>query len=547
MAAYVRLLRHIAEEGGDKRIPFFIDSHVARCCIARGRSSAGSLRRTLKKAAALCIAYGLYPAGKFAPTRINPADCPTRDSQILPPSRSISAHLDSTHLVALAGISGLRRWASNWCRLALLLVPAILDFHAFPDSTRSSPSFPISGWEWHLDFDATLGYPGEGPARLFVLACCLCWIGWPISVVAVGVSRSHGDAVRKAARSGVVLEDGRRTTKLTSVTRELLFGNFVSWLQQKDISLDAVLFTSPPDVDQLNRILCDFGRWLFTEGKPYYHFSETINAITCKRPVVRRSLQQSWDLAFMWGSHEPAEHHIAMSFQVLVALIAGAWSWGWKREAACFALAWGALLRIGEVLAAFRSDLVLPSDVGHSVDFIFLRLKEPKTRYRAARHQAGKLEQADLIEVVRIGFAGLSPNERLWNFSGSTLRARLTKLLGRLGLPTQTGDYPKPLSLASLRPGGATHLMSVCESAELVRRRGRWASFRVMEIYLQEVAASTYLNQVPPSARAKVLAGLDAFPTIFKQVRKFDACKIPAATWYFLLSHVTNDDKGQMG
>ena len=547
MAAYVRLLRHIAGEGGDRRIPFFIDSHVARCCISRGRSSAGSLRRTLKKSAALCIAYGLYPAGKYAPTRMNPADCPTRDSVIPSPSISLSSHLDPLHLAALAGINGLRRWTSNWCRLTLLLAPSILDFHAFPDSIRSNPSFPISGWEWHLDFDATLGYPGEGPALPFVLACCICWIGWPISVVAVGVSRSHGDSARKAARAGVVLEDGRRTTELTSMTREILYGNFVSWLEPKGISMDEVLFASPPDVDRLNRILCDFGRWLFAEGKPYYHFSETINAITCKRPVVRRSLQQSWDLAFMWGSHEPAEHHIAMPFQVLVALIAGAWSWGWIREAACFALAWGALLRIGEVLAASRADLVLPSDVGNSVDFILLRIKEPKTRYRAARHQAGKLEQVDLMEVVKIGFAGLSPNERLWNLSGSTLRARLTKLLGRLDLPTRVGDHPKPLSLASLRPGGATHLMSVCESAELVRRRGRWVSARVMEIYLQEVAASTYLNLVLPSARTKVLAGLDAFPTIFKQVRKFVACKIPAATWYFLLSHVTNDDKGQMG
>lgn len=364
----------------------------------------------------------------------------------------------------------------------------------------------------------------------------------PVSSCCIGVSRSHGDAARKAARSGIVLEDGRRTTELTAVTRDLLYSNFLSWLEEKEVSFDDVLFCSPPDVDQLNSLLCDFGRWLFREGKPYYHYSETINAITSKRPLVRRSLQQSWDLAFMWGSHEPSEHHIAMPYQILVALIAGAWSWGWKREAACFALAWGALLRIGEILAAKREDLVLPSDIGNSVDFVLLRIKEPKTRYRAARHQAGKLEQADLIEVVRIGFAELKPFEMLWNFSGSTLRSRLQKLLEKLDLPSKNHERPKALSLAPFRPGGATHLMSVCESAELVRRRGRWASFRVMEIYLQKVAANTYLNAVAPSARAKVFAGLDAFPMLFQHVRKFDACKIPAATRYFLLSHVTNDD-----
>ena len=542
LAAYIRMLRHVAEEGGDERIPFFIDSHVARCCISRGRSSAGSLRRGLQKAAALCLAYGLYPAGKYSPTRMNPADCPTRNVEIPPPVALISSHFSSSQLTALATISGLKRWAANWCRLALLLVPAILDFRTFVDSVRVSPPFPMVSCEWHMDFDATLGYPGEGPCSAAFLLGCMCWIGLPLSVVAVGVSRSHGDAARKAARSGIVLEEGRRTTELTAVTRDLLYGNFLSWLEDRGVAFDDVLFCSPPDVDQLNRLLCDFGRWLFREGKPYYHFSETINAITCKRPLVRRSLQQSWDLAFMWGSHEPAEHHIAMPYQILIALIAGAWSWGWKREAACFALAWGALLRIGEILAAKREDLVLPSDIGNSVDFVLLRIKEPKTRYRAARHQAGKLEQADLIEVVRIGFADLKPFEMLWNFSGSTLRLRLQKLLEKLDLPSKNHERPKALSLASFRPGGATHLMSVCESAELVRRRGRWASFRVMEIYLQEVAANTYLNVVVPSARAKVFAGLDAFPMLFQQVRKFDACKIPAATWYFLLSHVTNDD-----
>eukprot|EP00434_Breviolum_minutum_P041524 symbB.v1.2.036938.t1/scaffold5335.1/size28330/1 len=512
------MLRHVAEEGGDERIPFFIDSHVARCCISRGRSSAGSLRRGLQKAAALCLAYGLYPAGKYSPTRMNPADCPTRNVEIPPPVALISSHFSSSQLTALATISGLKRWAANWCRLALLLVPAILDFRTFVDSVRVSPPFPMVSCEWHMDFDATLGYPGEGPCSAAFLLGCMCWIGLPLSVVAVGVSRSHGDAARKAARSGIVLEEGRRTTELTAVTRDLLYGNFLSWLEDRGVAFDDVLFCSPPDFDQLNRLLCDFGRWLFREGKPYYHFSETINAITCKRPLVRRSLQQSWDLAFMWGSHEPAEHHIAMPYQILIALIAGAWSWGWKREAACFALAWGALLRIGEILAAKREDLVLPSDIGNSVDFVLLRIKEPKTRYRAARHQAGKLEQADLIEVVRIGFADLKPFEMLWNFSGSTLRLRLQKLLEKLDLPSKNHERPKALSLASFRPGGATHLMSVCESAELVRRRGRWASFRVMEIYLQEVAANTYLNVVVPSARAKVFAGLDAFPMLFQQV-----------------------------
>ena len=219
---------------------------------------------------------------------------------------------------------------------------------------------------------------------------------------------------------------------------------------------DGVLFCSPPDIDAVNKILVDYGRWLFSEGKPYYHFSETINAVTCKRPIIRRSLQQVWDLAFIWGSYEPAVHHLAMPPQILTAVLAVCLVWGWTREAAVFALAWGALLRIGEIFQSRRCDLVLPSDVGNSVDFCLLKIVEPKTRFRAARHQAGKLEQPDLIQIVQLGFKDLSREERLWSLSGATLRTRLNKILERLELPASNSGSLQALSLASLRPGGAT-------------------------------------------------------------------------------------------
>ena len=352
----------------------------------------------------------------------------------------------------------------------------------------------------------------------------------------VGVSRSHGDEVRKAQRAGISLDDGRRVTKNTSLTREWLLDCFVKWMEAKGHSFQAVVMSSPPDVDLLNSLLVEFGRALFQDGKPYYHFSETINSITSKRPLVRRSLQQAWDLAFMWGSHEPAEHHVAMPFQLLIALISAAWFWGWEREAAVFALAWGALLRIGEVVEAVRADLILPADVSYTNSFALLRILEPKTRFRAARHQAGKLEHVDLLQVVQVGFGRLKPWERLWPLSASTLRSRLVKLLVQLGLPSKPHESPKPMTLASFRPGGATHLMNLTESAELVRRRGRWASFRIMEIYLQEVSASTYLNLVSQEARSNVMLAFNLFPVIFKQVIKFNASKFPPAAWFFLLT-----------
>ena len=529
MSAVVRLLRELAKKGGDQRITVFIDSHVVLSCLVRGRSSSDSLRSLLRKVCALSIGFGLYVSGRFAPTRLNPADHPSRSAPIPPPCPfGISQDLDVCQLHRLSTAKALRRWISNWSRLTLLLCPALLDLR--PTSGRLS-SFPVRVQEWTLDFDSTLGYPGEGPQ---------CVFGGIINTLVVVVlvsgapDQSHGDAARAKSRAGIVLEGGRRVTEATSATREVLFDNLLRWMTDQGVSGEDMIFASPPDLDGLNSILVRYGKWLFNSGKPYYHFSETINAVTSKRPLVRRSLQQVWDLAFMWGSYEPVEHHIAMPHQVLCALIAGAWYWGWVREAAVFALAWGALLRIGEILAAFRSDLILPSDVLFTIDHALLKVSEPKTRFRAARHQCGKLEHPDLLEVVRVGFERLRPTERLWPFSGSTLRSRLTKLLVKLGLPSSNREVPRPLSLASFRPGGATYMISVCDNSEQVRRRGRWASHRIMEIYLQEVASTTYLNQVSEVCKQNIINGMHTFPTMLQQVIHFHACSIPASTWYFL-------------
>ena len=165
-------------------------------------------------------------------------------------------------------------------------------------------------------------------------------------------------------------------------------------------------------------------------------------------------------------------------------------------------MAWGALLRIGEIFQAKRVDFVLPSDVGNSIQFVLVHVLEPKTRYRAERHQAGKREQPDLIEVIKIGFGHLLPHEPLWPLCGSTLRLRLAKILLACNLPTKPSVQPKPLSLASFRPGGAAWLNTVSESAELVRCRGRWITNKIMECYLQEVTSMTYLNEISPKSKS---------------------------------------------
>jgi len=111
-----------------------------------------------------------------------------------------------------------------------------------------------------------------------------------------------------------------------------------------------------------------------------------------------------------------------MPVQVLLAVLATCLVWGWTREAAIFAMSWGMLLRIGEVLNAKHSDVVFPQDVEFTIDHVLLKI-ELKTRSRAARHQSSKLEPPDLIAVVWLGIGKLRPYERIWPCSSSTLRS----------------------------------------------------------------------------------------------------------------------------
>lgn len=63
-----------------------------------------------------------------------------------------------------------------------------------------------------------------------------------------------------------------------------------------------------------------------------------------------------------------------------------------------------------------------------------------------------------------------------------------------------------------------------------------------MEIYVQEVGASTYLNQISAQSKQKILCGLRLFPEMLVAVRKFEFAQIPATTWFFLLTQQSQAD-----
>eukprot|EP00435_Cladocopium_sp_Y103_P040350 s366_g11.t1 len=273
-----------------------------------------------------------------------------------------------------------------------------------------------------------------------VFLWCLIWLG--------STRLCHGAPMRtelkprdagdlKRARQRDANEDlpaGRPVLQQTQAYRDKLLTAFDEWLATEGFSVDMLLGTMNPDIDAVNCLLEKYGRQLYRAGRPYGHYAETINAIAAKRPRIKRSMAQAWDLAYAWLRKEPPIHHVALPWQALLSLLATSLAWGWPREAGVIALSWGGITRIGEVLSAFRRNLVLPFDFGGTEDFALLEIPEPKTRFTTARHQAARLDQPQLLSVVELAFKNLLPGEKLWPSSAQTMRKRFQKLLDVNGL-----------------------------------------------------------------------------------------------------------------
>ena len=584
----VSLMKQLIYEEPDTRHNALVDSQVAKGAVAKGRSSARSLQGGLRKMTALQLAGGLNPAMNFAPTRLNPADAPTRDKEGEEPSpHSLLSYLDEDEIAGCHFV-GLPRFAANWMRLVLLIsyvecseglaVGSRCGLSLAFQATSYPQLLPNAGLSWLPLF-----------MMLWIFSCLVCWIftssSWTFSVSSLCSKRIHSvktfrplglqtwlvwlclvlvlgcgpcvvsampmvprtavEVERAAQRSRIDLAADRVLRQQTRDNRATLLQNFASWVwTEKQISWSEVINRKPLDPEEISGLLVDYGRELHFSGRSYNVFAETINAVVMARPLLKRQVVEAWNLAYAWLVDEPYEHHPAMPIGILTAMITLALSWGWAVEAAILAMTWAGVLRIGEVIQAVRGDLVLPTDSIGGVDYILLKIHLPKTRGRSAKHQSARIDPKDLVALISAVFKRYPDSQRLWEFSPATLRRRFNSLQTAIGLPTQRSKGVRPFDLGSLRPGGATWILNRTESLEVVRRRGRWQSHRTMEIYLQEVIVATCEMKLPENVRVRV-QNLNAIyaEVLSKAVDYLTHC-IPTSAWFLLFQHHQSPGKG---
>ena len=288
------------------------------------------------------------------------------------------------------------------------------------------------------------------------------------------------------------LERGR-VTATTSHLRAHLLEALEAWLEEQlpHFPLGILARHHPSD---LSDWLEEYMTVMYVRGDSRRNAAETLNALTQKFGWLRTLLTGPWNVVRTWESLEPVEHHPPMPLPVARALIAIALAWNWCKVAV--------LLGPSEFVTLRRQDVALPDD-HFEPDIVYVRVGQPKTRHRATRCQHVRVEEPWVATWINAQLQGLMPWKRIWHGSLGAFRSRFDllqqALLGqRLFMP------------ASLRPGGATYYFRLWNE-DLVRLqwKGRWRSFRMLEIYVQELGAAEILVKFSVAARQRtlVLAG----------------------------------------
>ena len=196
----------------------------------------------------------------------------------------------------------------------------------------------------------------------------LLFIAWVLAGVGpIGCDAMHpstaADFLRAAERSAAEpLHEGRPTLPITERLRDRYWTQFEQWLLVEGIEFESLLLHHVECIDDINAVMSRFGKALYNAGKPYNQFAETLNALTTKKPAIRRLLQGAWDVAFSWLHAEPGSHHIAMPWQVLLAMISLSLAWGWTLFAGSLASSTDCTNENAHVYAVhLRWDTFLPT------------------------------------------------------------------------------------------------------------------------------------------------------------------------------------------
>eukprot|EP00438_Fugacium_kawagutii_P004856 Skav221077 [mRNA] locus=scaffold3118:408562:418463:- [translate_table: standard] len=248
-------------------------------------------------------------------------------------------------------------------------------------------------------------------------------------------------------------------------------------------------------------VLQKYALHLYASGSRLYELRHLLVLLQRKYPSLRPEMGPVWDLVTRWEELHPVRHRDPLPEVLFRAMFSLAYLWGWKRYAALLLLGVEGIARAGEIIAAKRADLLLPSDTfDSSSKFAFLRVKKPKTLRRGVgRVQHLRIQDAGAVAFLERVFGPMDAALSLGACSTSTFRKRWIKLLEALKVPSSVRPTP-----GGIRGGGAVLAYRRGEAIQNILWRMRISSQRTLESYLQETAAESVLVKLPTESKDRI-------------------------------------------
>ena len=316
------------------------------------------------------------------------------------------------------------------------------------------------------------------------------------------------------ARRGLDLDAVPLVEAKTQALQSKVWQWFLQWARA-ELSEEAMesLLSEPASFSCLVK---QFGSYLFAANKSQYVFRHLVVYIQKTMVSVRPFLSSSWELLQKWERVEPVTHRTPVPSNILRAMVVLALHWNWGLFACAIAGSFYGILRPGEFLKLRRSDVLLPSDIySENVDTVFLKIGEPKTRFRGrGRTQHASIYDRFTIQLLERFLKPMKYNQLVYPISPSSFRRRWDKIISHIGVPAKLKLTP-----GSLRSGGA--IAEYRKGGDLSRLlwRMRLRHLITLENYVQEMAAENFSASLSPAVRHRVFILSEMFEPTLSAIR----------------------------
>ncbi len=350
---------------------------------------------------------------------------------------------------------------------------------------------PVKKIPWTL---VAQPYP-RGFARLLAIAACVKagWIGAERLNVA-GCSRCS------SLRAGEADHPGPSEARLL---RE-----FLRWCSLS-ISTGSVedLFDRVPMF--LPSALRAYGDLMFQRGQALSNLRHLLLAAQRWKPAARPYMQMAWEIVERWEAQTPVRHRTPVPEIIVKALCSLAWCHGWYTWTGATLMAYYGAGRVGEVLRALRSDLILPYDNLEPVGApCFLQLRSFKSMNRQpAKVQHMKIDDGYVSSLLTRIFGGVALHEPLFRSTPYQYRKRWDILVRDLGIPSELSLTP-----GGLRGGAAVFHYKAGRGIADIMWMMRVRAQSTLESYIQEVSALNTVARLPAATRTTILRVASTFP-----------------------------------